>query len=460
MFFQQMYLGCLAQASYLIGSNGEAAVVDPRRDVDEYIAIAATNGLTIRYVIETHLHADFVSGHRELAARTGASIAIATEANAEFPHLPLADGDVLPLGALSLRIMATPGHTLESICIVIEDAGRPVKVLTGDTLFVGDVGRPDLASGAGISSEQMASMLYESLHRKLLLLPDDVEVWPAHGAGSLCGKNMSAETSSTIGIQRRANYALQPMPKHEFVSMLTRDMVEAPQYFARDVRINRSGAAALCDAPAPQPMSAAEVARAMEDEAIVLDVRRAEAFGEAHIPRALHIGLNGQYASWAGSLIPAHTNILLVTESGDDVEEAAMRLTRVGLENTRGYLRGGVGSWREAGLRLAAVPQLSVTDASELSARESRAQLIDVRRPGEYRDRHARGFMNMPLHQLTDHAGRMNPQHPTAVICAGGYRSSIGTSVLERLGFTNVYNVVGGTAAWIAAGLPAESAYR
>lgn len=457
MFFRQVYLGCLAQASYVIGSNGEAAVVDPRRDVDEYLAIAAANGLAIRYVIETHLHADFVSGHRELAERTGASIVIAVEAKAEFPHLAVSEGDVLPLGDLSLRVMATPGHTPESICIIVEEEKQPSKVLTGDTLFIGDVGRPDLAAAAGYSSEQMAGMLYDSLHQKLLQLPDEVEVWPAHGAGSLCGRNMSKETSSTIGAQRRTNYALRPMARETFVSMMTSDMVEAPPYFSRDARINRQGAGALRDGRRPRAMSAADAVLAVDGGAIVLDVRCAESFGAAHIPRSLNIGLNGQYASWAGTLIPPDAEIVLVTERDIEIEEAETRLARVGLENAHGYVQSGVDSWRDAGLPLAVVPQVSVHEMREMSLRDPRLQFVDVRRAGEYRDAHATGTVNMPLHQLDESASRLDRNRPTAVICAGGYRSSIGTSILERHGFDALFNVTGGTAAWIAAGLPAES---
>jgi hydroxyacylglutathione hydrolase len=456
MFFRQMYLGCLAQASYVIGSSGVAAVVDPRRDVEDYIATASANGLSIRYVIETHLHADFVSGHRELAERTGASIVIAADARAEFPHLAVSDGDTLPLGDVSLRILATPGHTPESVCIIVEEEGRPSKVLTGDTLFIGDVGRPDLAAAAGHSSEQMAGMLYDSLHQKLLRLPDGVEVWPGHGAGSLCGRNMSKETSSTIGTQRRVNYALQPMAKEEFVSLMTRDIVEAPSYFSRDAQINRRGAGALRDAPRPRPMSAAETALAVDAGAIVLDVRHAESFGSAHIPRSLNVGLNGQYASWAGTLIPPDADVLLVTEGEEEIEEAEMRLARVGLENARGYLQRGVDSWRDAGLPLACLPQVSVHDAREMSLREPRLQFVDVRRTSEYRDGHATGAVNLPLHQLADSALRLDRSRPTAVICGGGYRSSIGASILERLGFETLFNVTGGTAAWIAAALPID----
>jgi glyoxylase-like metal-dependent hydrolase (beta-lactamase superfamily II)/rhodanese-related sulfurtransferase len=455
MFFQQLYLGCLAQASYLIGSNGEAAVVDPRRDVDEYLSLAEQQGLRIRYVVETHLHADFVSGHRELAERTGATIVISAEAGAEFPHQAVKGGDALPLGDLTLRILATPGHTPESICVLVERDGRPLKVLTGDTLFIGDVGRPDLAGGAGYSSEQMAAMLYESLHGELLRLPDDVEVWPAHGAGSLCGRSMSKEKSSTIGVQRQVNYALQPMEKSAFVEMMTTDMVEAPPYFARDAGINRRGAAAL--QTSAQALAPADAARALEQGAVVLDVRRAADFGEAHVPGALHIGLDGQYASWAGTFIQPEWSVVLVADRDDRVEEASMRLARVGLENARTYVRGGMGAWRDSGLSTASVPQISVQALDEMLDADPQLQLVDVRRDAEYRGGRAKRAINLPLHELPDRTGELDPARPTAVICAGGYRSSIGTSILERAGFTSLFNVSGGTSAWIAAGLPVES---
>ena len=457
MFFQQMYLGCLAQASYLIGSNGEGAVVDPRRDVDEYITAAKANGLTIKYVFETHLHADFVSGHRELADRTGASIVIAADAKAEFPHLPVSDGDTFPLGDLQLRILATPGHTPESICILVEQAGVPVKVLTGDTLFIGDVGRPDLAGGAGFSSEEMASHLYDSLHQKLLRLSDEVEVWPAHGAGSLCGRSMSKETSSTIGVQRRVNYALQPMPKDEFVALMTSDMVEAPRYFSMDAQINRRGASALQDLPAPPTVSVAEAAQAIERGAIVLDVRTPDDFGEAHIPRSLNIGLKGQYASWAGTLLSPDAELLFVADDDDRAEEARVRLARVGLENTRGYIREGIEAWRNAGRPLSVVPQISVHAVQEMAIDDPGLQLIDVRRASEFRNGRAAGAINLPLHELMDRAADLDPGRPCALICGSGYRSSIGTSILERLGFGRLFNVAGGTTAWISAGLPTES---
>ena len=456
MFFKQLYLGCLAQASYLIGSNGEAAVVDPRRDVDEYIALAKEQGLRIRYVIETHLHADFVSGHGELAERTGATIVISSEARAEFPHQPVKGGDALPLGDLVLRVLATPGHTPESICVLVERDGVPLKVLTGDTLFIGDVGRPDLAGGAGFTSEQMAAALYESLHGELLRLPDDVEVWPAHGAGSLCGRNISKDTSSTIGVQRKVNYALQPMAKEDFVALMTTDMVEAPPYFSRDAQINRRGAGPL--RPSASPLTPPDVARSVREGAVVLDVRRAADFGEGHVPGALNIGLEGQYASWAGTFVQPEWNVVLVTDGDDRAEEASMRLARVGLENARGYVRGGMAAWRESGLQSAAVPQISVHTLQQMLDEDPRLQLVDVRRDSEYRGGHAPRAVSIPLHELPERTGELDPSRPMAVICAGGYRSSIGTSLLERAGFKHLYNVTGGTSAWIAAGLPAPPA--
>jgi rhodanese-related sulfurtransferase len=289
-------------------------------------------------------------------------------------------------------------------------------------------------------------------------LPDEVEVWPAHGAGSLCGRNMSKETSSTIGMQRRVNYALQPMAKEEFVDLMTRDMVEAPRYFSRGVQINRRGAATLRDAPAPHAMTAAEAAEAIGRGAIVLDVRAPALFGEGHIPRSLNISLEGQYASWAGTLIPPEAELLLVTERDERAEEAGMRLARVGLENARGYVREGIESWRSAGLPLAEVPQISVSTLRQMTLDDPRLQLIDVRRPGEFRDARAVGAVNLPLHELEEMAADLDATRPSAVICAGGYRSSIATSILERLGFRELYNVTGGTAAWIAAGLPTDAA--
>src|SRR5881296_1961649 len=331
MYFKQFYLACLAHASYLIGSEGEAAVVDPQRDVDQYIQEAGTQNLKIKYIIESHLHADFISGHRELAARTGAEIVFGQKAGAKFSHRPVKDGDELIIGRVRLRIMETPGHTPESICVLVidtESSEQPRKVLTGDTLFIGDVGRPDLAGGKGYTPQSMAAMMYDSLHDKLLKLDDGVEVYPAHGAGSMCGKNLSTDTSSTIGQQRQFNYALQPMTKAQFVTMMTTDLPEAPAYFAKDAEINRSGASPLDEL---SPLAPADVLKLKEQGCVVLDVRPAGEFGAGHVPGSLNIGLGGQFASWAGSLIPADAGIVLVAEEEERVREARTRLARVGL---------------------------------------------------------------------------------------------------------------------------------
>src|SRR5688572_27056536 len=306
MIFEQIYLGCLAQASYLIGSDGEAAIVDPSRDVDEYIRKAAEKSLRIRYVVETHLHADFVRGHRELAERTGAEIVIGARAGALFPHRAVGDGDEIRVGRVVLRFLETPGHTPESVSVLVVDTERspePRMVLTGDTLFIGDVGRPDLVGIRGLTPQHMAGLLYDSLHEKLLTLPDAVEVYPAHGAGSLCGKNISKETWSTIGEQRRTNHALQPMSREAFVARMTADLPEQPRYFAMDVEINRRGASALAGRERPPTLDAEGFAARVDAGAAVVDVRSNVEFGAGHVPGSLNVGLGGQFASWAGTLL-------------------------------------------------------------------------------------------------------------------------------------------------------------
>ncbi|HEY0320920.1 MAG TPA: rhodanese-like domain-containing protein [Pyrinomonadaceae bacterium] len=459
MYFKQFYLGCLAHASYLIGSEGEAAVVDPQRDVDQYVMEAEAQGFSIKYVIETHLHADFVSGHRELAARTGAEIIFGYRAGAAFQHRAVHDNDELQVGQVKLRIVETPGHTPESISILVIDSSlsdRPQKVLTGDTLFIGDVGRPDLVGAKGFTAEQMAGMLYDSLHDKLLKLDDAVEVYPAHGAGSMCGRNISKETSSTIGQQRRFNYALKPMARDEFVSMMTIDLPEAPAYFPRDAEINRTGAATLDELPRPRALKAEEVDKLTLAGHLILDVRAAQDFGAGHVPGALNIGLGGQFASWAGTLIQSGTPLIIVAESNDAVDEALMRLARVGLESVRGFLDGGMQAWDEAGLPLARVDQIPVDELKRRLEEQDNLQVIDVRRPAEYLDGHVPGALSAPLSELKKHVAEFDAERPTAVICAGGYRSSAATSILSSHGFQTLYNVTGGTSAWINAGFPIE----
>jgi hydroxyacylglutathione hydrolase len=450
MYFKQFYLGCLAQASYMIGSKGEAAVVDPRRDIETYLEEAGREGLTIRHVIETHLHADFVSGHRELAARTGAKIYFGAKAQAKFDYVPVREGDEISLGDVALRFLETPGHTPESLSVLVIDRTKsetPEAVLTGDTLFIGDVGRPDLL-GAKVSAQELAGMLYDSLHEKLLKLPDSVAVYPAHGAGSLCGRNISSETSSTIGQQRRFNYALQPMARDEFIRMMTTDLPEAPAYFSRDVKINREGAGSLSELPRPHALEPGALDDLRRSGAVVLDTRPSAQFGTGHIPGSLNIGLGGQFASWAGALIPAEKKIVLVTEDEEHVEEARTRLARVGLENVVGFLAGGLLAWHESGRPLAATEQISVDELRHRLARGEVAQLVDVRRPGEWQAGHIAQARHLPLNELPSRAGELDRDKPVTAICAGGYRSSIATSLLEQRGLTRITNVVGGMTAW------------
>ena len=457
MYFKQFYLACLAHASYLIGSDGEAAVVDPQRDVDEYIEEANAQGLKIKYVIETHLHADCVSGHQEIAARTGAQIIFGAQADVGFPHRAVKDGEEIRMGSVSLRFIETPGHTPEGICILITAPDEPQKLLTGDTLFIGDVGRPDLAGGKGYTSQMMAEMMYDSLHGKLLKLPDEVEVYPAHGAGSMCGRNMSKETSSTLGEQRNFNYALKPMSKEDFVTMMTADLPEAPIYFPRDAEINRSGARGLSELQPPQPLTPQQVQQLRDEGHILLDVRSATDFGAAHVPGSTNIGLGGQFAMWAGSLIPLNAAIVVIADTGSQVDETVVRLALVGIENVKGYLEGGVQSWRDAGLTLDTITQISVAELNERIANDD-MQIVDVRRPAEYVNGHVPHASNAPLASLDKSLGPLNLQKDklTAVICAGGYRSSAAASLLQQQGFSNLLNVSGGTGAWVNAGYPVD----
>jgi glyoxylase-like metal-dependent hydrolase (beta-lactamase superfamily II)/rhodanese-related sulfurtransferase len=461
MYFKQFYLNCLAHASYLIGSAGEAVVVDPQRDVDQYLDEAAAQNLKIKYVIETHLHADFVSGHRELAARSGAQIVFGAQAKATIPHQPVRNGDELTIGKVKLRILETPGHTPEGICVLVSDSevsDQPQKVLTGDTLFIGDVGRPDLAGAKGYTPRLMAGMMYESLHEKLLRLDDAVEVFPAHGAGSMCGRNLSTETSSTIGQQRKFNYALQPMSKEQFIKLLTTDLPEAPAYFSKDAEINRIGAESLKGLPTAAALTSTEVSKLAGGGSVILDVRDAADFGAGHVPGSLNIGLGGQFASWAGSLIPMSAPLVIVAGSEEKVEEAQLRLARVGLENVQGYLAGGMRAWKKARLELEVVPQISVAELKEMIDTRPELQIVDVRRAAEYESGHAPRAVTAPLASLRELLLELDldATKQTAVICAGGYRSSAGTSILQRAGFTNLLNVIGGTKAWIDAGYEVE----
>lgn len=446
MNFKQFYLGCLAHASYYIGSEGEAAIVDPQRDVQQYMDEAAANRQQIKYVIETHSHADFVSGHLELAQRTGARIIYGQRANTEFPTLKVKDGDELTVGNIKLTFLETPGHTPEGITILAEDAEGPLKMFTGDTLFIGDVGRPDLIGSKGFTAEEMAAMLFDSLRDKILPLPDETEVYPAHGAGSLCGKSLSSETWSTLGVQRKLNYALQPMSREDFVTIVAEGQPELPAYFPLSAARNLKGSQSLGDLPKPVALSTAEID---SFDGVVLDVRSAAEYGAGHIPNSINIGLGGQFATWAGTLVTIGTPVALVAETLDKVDESVMRLARVGIETVRGFILTG-DYW--GGQRT--VDQVTVTEARD---RPTQTQFIDVRRAGEHTAGHAPGAANLPLSSLSRELDKLDPKLPTYVICQGGYRSSIATSILENAGFGELYNVTGGTKAWIDAGLETES---
>ncbi|PYS56160.1 MAG: MBL fold metallo-hydrolase [Acidobacteria bacterium] len=457
MHFRQFYLGCLAHASYLIGSGTEAAVVDPQRDADIYIAEARAHGLTIKHVIETHCHADFVSGHHELAARTGAKIYFGARAAAKFDFVPVEDGDEIVMGDVTLRFLDTPGHTPESISVLVFDCSKssavPETVLTGDTMFIGDAGRPDLL-GSRLPASELAGMLYDSLHFKLLTLPDSVKVFPAHGAGSMCGRNISSETSSTIGNQRRFNYALQPMPREDFIKLMTTDLPEAPSYFSRDAQINLEGPVLLDALPELFAFPPEAVQKLQRGGHLVLDTRPSSQYATGHIPGSLHISLSGQFASWAGSLIHPDVPLVIVAEELDRVRDARTRLARVGLEKVSGYLDSGVLAWYQAGLPLARTEQISVEELRDRISENSVETVLDVRRPPEWNGGHIAQAVHMPLSHLLQAAPALDRDARTAVICAGGFRSSIAASVLEQMGFRNVYNVVGGMTAWNNAKFP------
>lgn len=451
MIFKQFYLGCLSHASYYLGSDSEAAIIDPQRDVQQYIDEAESHGQKIKYIIETHSHADFVSGHIELAAKTGAEIVYGQRAATKFPTHKVGDGDELSIGKISLKFLETPGHTPEGITIIAEDkedGSVPLKMFTGDTLFIGDVGRPDLIGSKGFTAQQMGEMLYDSLHNKILPLPDETEVYPAHGAGSLCGKSLSKETWSTLGNQRKFNYALQPMSKEEFVKIVAANQPEVPAYFPKSAARNLEGSSALAEIAKPHELSSEEI---RSFDGVVIDIRANFEYGAGHIPNSINIGLGGQFASWAGTLIPIGTPIAIVADNQEKIDEATMRLARVGHETVTGCIL--VGNYEGEKKQVEQVP---VGKVSELTKTEKHLQFVDVRRVGEHAAGHAVRTFNIPLDKLAADFDKIDPNTPTYVICQGGYRSSIGTSILENAGFKKIYNVTGGTAAWIAAGLETE----
>jgi glyoxylase-like metal-dependent hydrolase (beta-lactamase superfamily II)/rhodanese-related sulfurtransferase len=453
MYFKQFYVGCLAHASYLIGDGGEAVVVDPSRDVQMYLEEAAAHGLAIRWVLETHLHADFVSGHRELAARTGALVGIGAEADAQYPHRALRDGDEIRLGDVVLRALETPGHTPEHLCfLVFEHAGdaNPSCVLTGDTLFVGDVGRVDILSSR-LPVQQLAGLMYDSLHGKLLKLPDATRVYPAHGAGSLCGRGIRAESWSTIGQERMLNPALVDHGREAFIAEVTRDVPETPVYFLHSRDTNRMGPSLDSERPMPPRLEPRDAAARVAEGALLLDTRSASEFARCHASGSFHVGLDGQYASWVGTLARPEEPLVLIAES-DREEEAVMRLSRVGYENLVGFVAGGCDGWRAAGLPIESFTLLEVGRGVPQGWR-----VLDVRRAPEWRSHRFAGATHVPLSELPGRLGALERDEPWLVVCAGGYRSSIGASLLSRAGFTRVAASVDGMDAAMRNGVSLES---
>jgi hydroxyacylglutathione hydrolase len=451
MKIEQIYTGCLAHGAYYIESEGEVAIIDPLREVQPYIENAEKEGAKIKYVFETHFHADFVSGHLDLSQKTSAPIIFGPNAITGFDSIIATDGQIFDLGKLKIKVLHTPGHTMESTSYLLLDAnGKETALFSGDTLFIGDVGRPDLAQKSDLTIQDLAGHLYDSLRNKIMTLPNDVVVYPAHGAGSACGKNMSKETTDLLGNQKETNYALRAnMTKEEFIIEVTDGLTPPPQYFPENVKMNKEGTESIDrvmerGAQALSPI--AFEAAANETGAVVLDTRNPQDFGAGFVPNSINIGLNGQFAPWVGALIPdLRQEILLITEAGKE-EETVIRLARVGYDKTLGYLKGGFEAWKASGAETDSIESI---DASELSKRMSSGNeinVIDVRRPSEYESEHVEDVPNFPLDYINDNMAELKRDKTYTVHCAGGYRSMMASSILKSRGF-DVVDVAGGYAA-------------
>ena len=447
MFIKQLYTGCLSEAAYYIESEGEVAIIDPLRDTEEYIRMARERNASIKYIFETHFHADFVSGHLDLSKKTGAPIIYGPGAKTKFEVYNSKDGEIFKLGKLSFEVLHTPGHTLESACYLLRDENeKPHAIFTGDTLFVGDVGRPDLSSG-DLSSEELAGIMYETIQTKILPLADDVIVYPAHGAGSSCGKNMGPETFSTIGEQRQSNYALQPQTKEKFVAAVTDGLSAAPKYFAINARINMQGYDSLDDVKEKglTPLDVDSFKKIMAEDVLLLDTRHASVFTKGFIPGSIFIGLEGRFAEWAGSLLPFDKSMLLVTEPGKE-EETVVRLSRVGFSSMLGYLQGGFDAWAAAGEPVDLIIDIEADELAMDIPHDPNLLVVDVRRETEYADGHVKNAQNLPLDEMTDvlNLAQFEDTQNLYVHCAGGYRSVIAASLLKKHGINNLRNVLGG----------------
>jgi hydroxyacylglutathione hydrolase len=464
MILKQYYLGCLAHASYLLGdeASSTAIIVDPQRDIQQYLADAQKWGLQIRHVFLTHFHADFVAGHLELRDSCRATIHLGSRAQAEYAFVPMKDGDMLDFPGLRLQVLETPGHTIESISILVfdpqKDATKPYAVLTGDTLFIGDVGRPDLRASIGWSANDLGAHLYNSLHDKLLPLPDETLVYPAHGAGSLCGKKLSSDTVSSLGDQRRMNYALQPMSKEEFIRLVTADQPDAPPYFTYDAVLNTRERETL-DHNLEQvlhPIDLDEVLAMGDAGAQILDVRDPAEYAKGHVAGSINIGLGGQYATWAGTVLDRSKPIVIIAEPGRE-QEAALRLGRIGFDHVKGYMRGGMEALSERPDLVWPTERLSAPMVAEELAGTDPPLLLDIRNPREWSTKHIDGSVNIPLNHLQERIGEIPRDRRIAVHCAGGYRSSIAAGILHQYGITHLIEMAGGLAAWDAAQLPVVS---
>jgi hydroxyacylglutathione hydrolase len=457
MLLKQYYLDCLAHASYLVGDEkaGIAAVVDPRRDIDEYLEDAAKAGLAIKHVILTHFHADFVSSHLNFRDDYGATIHIGAQGSAEYEFSPVHDGDTLDLGDVHLEFLETPGHTPESISTVVTDTAtsdKPYAVFTGDTLFIGDVGRPDLVASEGFDAKTLATALYDSLHEKLLPLPDDTIVYPAHGAGSLCGRNMSTDTFSTIGVQRAYNYALQDMTRDEFVAMITKDQPPVPSYFGWDAQLNRRELPFGGRTVELERLSFDEFLKRADDGSQILDARDPVDFAARHMRGAINVGLDGSFAQWAGAVLDFHTPIILIIYPGGEAE-IVTRLARVGIDNITGFLSSGMQPFEARPDLLERTERITAKNLDELLAEPNPPVIVDVRGPFEWQAGHIEGSINLPLQQLQDRLNEI-PNRPFALQCLAGYRSSVAASILQRKGITDFIELTGGIEAWEASKLP------
>ena len=449
MFIKQFYTGCLSEAAYFIEDGSEVAIIDPLRDIDAYLQLAKEKNATIKYIFETHFHADFISGHIDLAKATGAPIIYGPGTEAGFDITIAEDGQVFTLGKLAIEVLHTPGHTLESSCYLLKDEnGKPHAVFTGDTLFVGDVGRPDLAQkNMKNTMEEMAAMLYDSLQKKIIPLPGDVIVYPAHGPGSACGKNLGPETSSTIAVEKETNYALKAQGKEEFVTAVTAGLALPPKYFPINAQINKQGYETMNAIleHSLKPLSAKEFKELMNDDAVILDTRPAAEFSSGFVPGSVFIGLEGRFAEWAGSLLSFTQPILLVTSPGME-QETIIRLARVGIDKVKGYLDGGIEAWKNDGNEIDLVIDVEPDELLMDMKFDENLVILDVRREAEFADGHLKNAINIPLNELTDPAkmALMEETQNIYIHCAGGYRSMIATSLIKRQGIHNLRNVTGG----------------